>query len=112
MDLLAATAALILVLGLIGLLAFLARRMQGRNMGMLAGFLGGMSNNRHQNVELREIKILDNRSRLAVVRWRGQEYLLGLAEQQITVIDTFAPAALPPSPEAAPSDPDAPKETD
>jgi flagellar protein FliO/FliZ len=103
-DYLRFLAALVFVLGLIGLLAWLARRTR------LAGQSGGPGGGRR--LALVEMLPLDARHRLALVRRDGVEHLLLLAQGANHVVEAGIVAVAPtsssaPGPQATEAEPDA-----
>lgn len=76
-----AFSALIIVLGLLGLFAWLVRRF---------GFMPGQPKfgKAAKDLEILESKMIDARNRLVVARWRGDDYLLAFGADGIAKIDT------------------------
>lgn len=68
-DVFNAFAALIFVIGLLGLFAWAVRR-----FGFVPGQVTLKTGKKH--IELLESKTLDGRNRLVSVRWKGKDYLL------------------------------------
>jgi flagellar biosynthetic protein FliO len=72
--------ALIFVLALLGGLSWAVKR-----FGLLPGHV---PNKKGKNtIDTIETRMIDARNRLLVVRWRGDEYLLGAGSNGVTVID-------------------------
>lgn len=85
--------ALLLVLGLMGAMAWLARRMR----------LPHMSGNRESGLKLRSSMNLGQREKLVVVQFEGEEILLGVTASSINRLASTpaAPRAVEIKPEAA-----------
>ena len=79
-DILTALSALIFVLVLLGGLAWAVKR-----FGLLPGHSAMKSSDK--SMEIRETTVLDARSRLVIARWQGQDYLLGISQNNIELID-------------------------
>jgi flagellar protein FliO/FliZ len=80
-EVLGAIIALVFVLGLIFLMTWGVRR-----FGLIPG--ASTAKKEEREIEVLDSKMLDARSRLVVVRWRGKDYLLGNSPAGLRVIDS------------------------
>jgi len=83
-EIFSALAALIFVLGLLGVFAWGVRR-----SGLLPGQARGKSSEKH--VQILESKMVDGRNRLVVASWHGKQFLLGTNPSGIRVISSIDP---------------------
>ncbi len=80
-DMLGAFGALIFVLGLLILIMWGIKRI---------GVMPGQPTIRtgKKSIDILESRVLDSRNRLVAVRWKGQEYLLGVNQNGTRLIDS------------------------
>ena len=84
MEYLGVFSVLFIMLGALALMAWLVRR-----FGLLPGSVRIRPGDKE--IEIIANKLLDTRTRLVVVRWRGKDYLLGTGPNGVTTIDSDKP---------------------
>ena len=89
-------AALAFIIGLIGVCAYAAKR-----FGLATGGFGG--NGSRKRLSVSEVKALDAKHRLVLIRRDGKEHLILIGGEHNLLIETGidAPAIMEPAPEAA-----------
>ena len=87
-EFVSAFSVLFIMLGLLGLLAWMVKR-----FGLLPGQprIGG----KDKQLEILDSQMLDTRNRLVVVRWRGKDYFIGTGQTSVTLIDSAAEGGAP-----------------
>lgn len=84
MEYLGVFSVLFIMLGALALMAWLVRR-----FGLLPGTVSIKPGDKE--LEIISNKLLDARTRLVVVRWRGKDYLIGTGPNGVTTIDSDKP---------------------